>query len=73
MSYNKVNVNENQLQYAFSHTERPYLQALTNKANEILVLIKHNQATKEEKCLFLAIKWSLKQLGAVDKERSNEL
>lgn len=71
MTIERINLNQNQLQFAFRSRERPYLQALTTRANYLLDLIVQKQASKEERLEYQALKWALQELIEVDLERIN--
>lgn len=69
MTHEKIHLNETHLKYAGFHSaDREHLQTLSNKANEILVLMLHRQETDAEYELYKAIKWAIKRLDAVEKD-----
>ncbi len=70
MTIEKVNLDqlETHLTIAFSSKERPYIQVLSKLTNELNEKILSRTNTKEEKLLYHALKWCLKQLGGIEKD-----
>lgn len=73
MTIEKINIPEDQLKWAFHTKERAHLNILTNLANQLSIKMKDHSATKEDKLTYHAIKWALKQLGAIDKDNLEKL
>lgn len=67
MTLERVLLNEDMLVYNFSEKKRLYLRLLANRANDMLDLITTNQASQKERDEYHAIKFALKEIGAVDK------
>ena len=71
MTYERLTVSENDLLFAFSSAERKHIMILVNKANSLL----DNMKTKEDKIEYherkreyQALKYVLKNIGALNKE-----
>lgn len=66
--FERIVISEEFLKYAFTKSERPYITSLANRANSLMDLIQADKCTKNDKTEYYAVKWALKQVGAINRE-----